>query len=74
MKGFNSYMDAYMDRRMEALIQEWDLAGRRDLADMEARIRSLEEDTRDIALFEARAGVRLDHLEERLAVLKGARR
>lgn len=74
MKGFNSYMDAYMDRRMEALIQEWDLAGRRDLGDMEARIRSLEEDTRDIALFEARASVKLDHLEERLAVLKGVRK
>lgn len=74
MAGMNSYMDAYLDRRMKYLIQDWDLATRNELHDFETRLHALEEDAKEIAGFEDAAGAKLDELERRLTALKGVSR
>jgi hypothetical protein len=70
MKGFDSYMGGYLDRRMKLLIDEWDLATKKDLGDLPSRIMALEEETRHISSFEAGASVKLGELEKRLQSVK----
>jgi hypothetical protein len=74
MVGMDSYMNAYLDRRMKFLIQDWDLATRNDLADFEDRLRNIEETTKQIESFETSADIKLDNLEHRLLNLKEAKR
>ena len=40
----NKYMGTYIDRRMEALIDEWHLATKRDIDDFVTRIDTLSEE------------------------------
>ena len=74
MVGMDSYMNAYLDRRMKFLIQDWDLATKNDLADFEDRLRTIEETTKQIESFETSAEIKLDNLEHRLLNLKEAKR
>jgi hypothetical protein len=74
MKGFDSYMGKYLDRRMKLLIDEWDLATRKDLGDFPARLTSLEEETRMISSFEAGATSKLAELEKRFQYVKEAKK
>jgi hypothetical protein len=74
MVGMDSYMNAYLDRRMKFLIQDWDLATKNDLADFEDRLRNIEETTKQIESFETSAEIKLDNLEHRLLNLKEAKR
>jgi hypothetical protein len=74
MVGMDSYMNAYLDRRMKFLIQDWDLATRNDLGDFENRLRTIEEATKQIESFETSAEIKLDNLEHRLLNLKEAKR
>jgi len=74
MVGTDSYMNAYLDRRMKDLIQEWDLATRNDLGDFEDRLQAIEETTKQIESFETSAEIKLDNLEHRLLNLKEAKR
>jgi len=74
MVGMDSYMNAYLDRRMKFLIQEWDLATQNDLGDFENRLRTIEEATKQIESFETSAEIKLDNLEHRLLNLKEAKR
>jgi hypothetical protein len=74
MVGMDSYMNAYLDRRMKNLIQDWDLATQNDIGDFETRLRAIEETTKQIESFETSAGIKIDNLEERLSRLKGAKR
>jgi hypothetical protein len=70
MKGFDSYMGSYLDRRMKTLIEEWDLATRKDLGDFPSRLHALEEEARMISSFEVGASVKLGELEKRVQVMK----
>lgn len=74
MVGMDSYMNAYLDRRMKNLIQDWDLATRNDLGDFETRLRAIEETTKSIMSFETSAEIKLQNLEERLMSLREAKR
>jgi hypothetical protein len=74
MVGTDSYMNAYLDRRMKDLIQEWDLATRNDLGDFESRLQAVEEKTKEIETFTTSAEIKLDSLEHRLLNLKEAKR
>lgn len=74
MVGMDSYMNAYLDRRMKNLIQDWDLATRNDIGDFENRLHSIEETTKEIESFETSAEITLENLEHRLLQLKGAMR
>jgi hypothetical protein len=74
MVGMDSYMNAYLDRRMKNLIQEWDLATQNDISDFETRLRRIEETTQQVESFETSAEIKLDDLEGRLSRLREAKR
>ncbi len=74
MVGMDSYMNAYLDRRMKNLIQDWDLATRNDISDFETRLQAIEETSRDIASFETSAEIKLEELEHRLLHLREVKR
>lgn len=74
MVGMDSYMNAYLDRRMKDLIRDWDLATENDLGDFETRLRRIEEAAQEVGSFETSARIKLEYLEQRLARLKEARR
>ncbi len=74
MVGMDSYMNAYLDRRMKNLIQDWDLATRNDLGDFESRLQAIEETSKDIASFETSAEIKLEELEHRLLQLREVKR
>jgi len=74
MVGMDSYMNAYLDRRMKNLIQEWDLATQNDIDDFETRMKAIEETTKQIASLETSAEIKLEELEHRLLLLKEVRR
>ncbi|MDD1710002.1 MAG: hypothetical protein LUQ37_03735 [Methanoregulaceae archaeon] len=74
MVGMDSYMNAYLDRRMKNLIQDWDLATRNDIGDFENRLQAIEEATKEVESFETSAEITLENLEHRLLQLKEARR
>ncbi len=74
MVGMDSYMNAYLDRRMKNLIQDWDLATRNDLGDFETRLQAIEETSKDIASFETSAAIKLEELEHRLLKLREVKR
>jgi hypothetical protein len=70
MVGMDSYMNAYLDRRMKYLIQDWDLATKNDLGDFETRMQVIEDATKEIDTFEAEAEARLEAMEQRLMRLR----
>jgi hypothetical protein len=74
MVGMDSYMNAYLDRRMKLLIQDWDLATRNDIGDFEDRLQAIEESTKQIETFQTSADIKLDNLEHRLLNLREAKR
>lgn len=74
MVGMDSYMNAYLDRRMKNLIQDWDLATQNDLGNFETRLNRIEETSKQIASFETSAEIKLEELEHRLLQLREVRR
>jgi hypothetical protein len=73
MIGMDRYMDAYVDRRMAAIVEEWDLATKPDLGDFTRRIAAIEEEIPRQKAFDKSAAEKLSELERRAAVLKGRR-
>jgi hypothetical protein len=73
MIGMDRYMDAYVDRRMKAIVEEWDLATKPDLGDFTRRIAAIEEEIPRQKAFDRSAAEKLSELERRAAVLKGRR-
>lgn len=71
MIGMDSYLDAYVDRRMKDIIGEWDLSTAGDLEDFEKRIGALEKEIPHLREFEQSAAEKLTELETRARVLKG---
>ncbi|MBU7024049.1 MAG: hypothetical protein HXS40_07755 [Theionarchaea archaeon] len=70
MRVVDDYVDEYLDRNMEYLMEEWDLATERDIAGLSRRIRELEggiDPARDVC---AQVSRRLTELEARLKKLK----
>lgn len=65
------YVNAYLDRRMNALIEEWQLATRHDLEDFESRVTALSEEIERIRLAEDVIGTKLSSLEAKAARLEG---
>jgi hypothetical protein len=67
----NRYMDAYVDRRMPALIEEWQIARRDAVGDLDRRIGSVESEIAHIRTFERTATERLISLEARAQAIRG---
>ena len=71
MTGTDTYLNAYVDRRMKYIIDEWDLATRTDLSDFTDRLSALEQEIPRLKAFEREASDKLTELEARAAKLKG---
>lgn len=74
MTGIDSYMNSYMDRRMKYIVDEWRLATRKDTADLEHRIRNIEQDLQSLDDFEKMADSKMTLMENRLVRLKEAKK
>ena len=71
MISMNSYLNPYVDRRMQAVVDEWELSTRADLGDLVRRLDALEQEIPRCTAFEKSAGDRLTSLEARAKKLKG---
>jgi hypothetical protein len=71
MIGMNTYLSAYVDRRMKYIVDEWDLATGTDLTDFTARLDALEKEIPRLKAFEHAAADKLSELETRAGKLKG---
>lgn len=70
MRLMDEYIDEYIDKNMESLIQEWELVTRKDVSDYKRRMQLLEREINPLADFEGSASERLTNLEERLKKIK----
>ena len=71
MIGMNSYLDAYVDRRMKYIVDEWDLSTKVELSEFTSRLLALEQEIPRIKAFDHAAADKLTELETRAAKLKG---
>ncbi|MBU6998094.1 MAG: hypothetical protein HXS41_04510 [Theionarchaea archaeon] len=70
MRLVDDYIDEYIDRNMEYLIKEWNLASARDIRGFSHRIQELEGSVDPVKDFCTQASQRLSELEARLKTLK----
>ena len=71
MIGMNTYLNAYVDRRMKYIVDEWDLSTRTDLFDFTGRLDAIEQEIPRLKAFEQSASDKLTELENRASKLKG---
>jgi hypothetical protein len=70
----DSYVHGYLDRRMEALIDEWNLARKGDVGDFAKRIENVEKEIPPMKDFEQAASAQIAGLEERFRKLAEAKK
>ena len=70
----DKYMNAYLDRRMKYLIEEWQIATKNEVADFSARLNALSVETTKLATFEKNADAKLSALEARAKKLEAKKR
>lgn len=66
----NSYMSAYLDRRMGNIIDEWQLSTKGDFRDLIERFKTVQTDVAELKSFEQMTNRRIVDLEERVRKLK----
>jgi hypothetical protein len=71
MIGMNTYLSAYVDRRMKYIVDEWDLSTRADLSDFSGRLDAIEQEIPRLKAFGRAASDKLTELETRAGKLKG---
>jgi hypothetical protein len=71
MMGMTSYLNAYVDRRMQMVVEEWDLARRDDVKDFVSRLKAVEQETARLKASGHAAADKLAELETRAKRLKG---
>jgi hypothetical protein len=70
MIGGDRYLNAYVDRRMQSIIEEWELATKNDLGDFTRRLGAAEEEIPRLKASGATASKKLAELEARAKNLK----
>ena len=70
MIGMKSYLNAYVDRRMQSIVEEWDLSRTNDIADFVNRLDAIEQEIPRMKAFEHTASDKLTELENRAKRLK----
>ena len=70
MIGMDSYLNAYVDRRMKYILDEWDLSTRSDLSAFTGRLEALEKEIPAVKATEEKALHKLAELENRAERLK----
>lgn len=71
MISMDSYLNAYVDRRMRSIVEEWDLSTRQDMDDLTDRLEALEREVPRLRAAEQGASDKLAELEARAQRLKG---
>jgi hypothetical protein len=71
MIGMDTYLNAYVDRRMKYIVDEWDLSTGADLLDFKGRLDALEREIPRLHAFEHTASDKLTELENRARKLRG---
>ena len=67
-------MNAYLDRRMKYLIEEWQIATKNEVADFSNRLNALSVEADKLATFEKNADVKLSALEVRAKKLEAKKK
>ncbi len=70
MRLVDEYIDEYIDRNMENIIHEWQLATRRDISHFRRRVQSLEKDIGPARGAVTSISQRVETLEARLKKIK----
>jgi hypothetical protein len=70
MIGMKNYLNAYVDRRMKYIVEEWALSRKHDIADFTSRLDALEQEIPRMKAFEHVAADKLTELESRAQRLK----
>jgi polyhydroxyalkanoate synthesis regulator phasin len=70
VRFIDEYIDEYIDRNMENIIQEWQLASRRDISPFTQRVRTLEKNIGPAKDAMSTISQRVETLETRLKKIK----
>jgi polyhydroxyalkanoate synthesis regulator phasin len=70
MIGMKNYMNAYVDRRMKSVVDEWDLTRKDDVADFTARLDAIEQEIPRLKVSKKTSMEKLTELETRARKLK----
>jgi hypothetical protein len=70
MIGMNNYMNAYVDRRMKSVVEEWDLTRKDDITDFTARLNAIEQEIPRLKESKKASMEKLMELEIRARKLK----
>jgi polyhydroxyalkanoate synthesis regulator phasin len=70
MIGMKNYMNAYVDRRMKSVVEEWDLSRKDDVADFTARLDAIEQEIPRLKESKKASVEKLTELETRARKLK----
>jgi polyhydroxyalkanoate synthesis regulator phasin len=70
MIGSKRYLNAYVDRRMKSIVEEWDLSRKDDIADFTARLDAIEQEIPHLKQSKKTSLEKLMELEIRARRLK----
>ena len=70
MIGMKNYMNAYVDRRMKTVVEEWDLCRKEDVNDFTARLDAIEQEIPRLKESKKASVEKLMELEIRARKLK----
>jgi polyhydroxyalkanoate synthesis regulator phasin len=68
--GMKNYMNAYVDRRMKSVVEEWDLSRKEDITDFTARLDAIEQEIPRLKESKKASVEKLMELEIRARKLK----
>ena len=72
--GIDNYLNAYTDRRMTLLIEEYGVATKNDLRNQTDRIRHLQREVEQFQSSERENKKKVEELKKRVASLKGMKK
>lgn len=70
MIGMKNYMNAYVDRRMKSVVEEWDLSRKEDITDFTKRLDAIEQEIPRLKESKKASLEKLTELEIRARRLK----
>jgi hypothetical protein len=70
MIGMKNYMNAYVDRRMKSVVEEWDLSRKEDITDFTGRLDAIEQEIPRLKQSKKASMEKLTELEIRARKLK----
>jgi hypothetical protein len=70
MMSLDTYLSGYLDRRMNLIVDEWQLTTRNDLTDLTQRLHHAQDELVGLKSFERDTGSRITDLESRVRKLK----